>query len=115
MVPVLFPSPGNERAFAIDDVDFLFLQLDDVCCSWAIVEVLEELLQGIFRALSFPFNLASSAPETVVCKPTKQALTLLFGVFSTNPVRPYLWALDWVNDLSTSTCFAMSRERASET
>lgn len=66
---VLFPPPNNERAFSIDDVDFLFLKFDDVCCSWAIVEVLEELLQGIFRALSLPLNLASSAPKTAVCKP----------------------------------------------
>ena len=64
MASLLFPSPGYEGAFSIDEVNFFLLKLDNVCSSGAVVEVLEELLQGIFRALSFPFNLASSAPET---------------------------------------------------
>jgi hypothetical protein len=63
----LFPPPSNERAFSVDDVDFFLLKLHDMGCSWTLGEVLEQLLQSLLRALSFPFNLAGLASETAAC------------------------------------------------
>jgi hypothetical protein len=59
----LCPSalPSNEGVFALNNVNLFLLELHDVSCPWSAVDVLEELLQSIFRALSFPLHLAWSA------------------------------------------------------
>jgi hypothetical protein len=81
---------------------------------WAAVEILEQLLQTIFLALGFAFDL-SGAPEILQQGAMQSFIwkgrwmlvfTLLFSVFRTQPVRPYavafflakyLWCISKLN------------------
>lgn len=53
----VFSRPDLEIALAIFDIAFLFVKLHNLCVSWALVNILQELLDSIWRSLSFALNL----------------------------------------------------------
>jgi len=60
--PAHISRPNLEPRLSINPLNILLLQLHNMCMCWAAVEILEQLLQTIFLALGFAFDL-SGAPE----------------------------------------------------
>lgn len=89
--------PNLERTFAMLYISLFLIKLHNFGIGWPLVNVFQELLDSICRALSLTFDLQSRRLATVGLRYV-DTFTFSLSVFLTQPVIPASVAFFRVND-----------------